>query len=110
MTGELNRRVTIKTWTTIQDAGGGSTATESASYSLWAKVENRTGRAVNPNGQLTWDYDYKITVRYEASREIKSNMTVLYDSKKLKIESVSFDEEGRTKFQVLRCSAVDNDV
>ena len=49
-------------------------------------------------------------MRYEASREIKSNMTVLYDGKKLKIESVSFDEEGRVKFQVLRCSAIDNDV
>lgn len=106
MIGELNRRVTIKSWTTTQDAGGGSTAVESGSYSLWAKVEDRSGAKNNGQGQTVWNYDYRITVRYETSRVILSNMTVDYDGKRLAINEVSFDSEGSKRFVVLRCTTI----
>ena len=110
MTAELNRRITIKSYTTTQDAGGGSTSTESASYSMWAKVEDRTGQWIDGQGQLLWKYDYKITVRHELSRIIKSNMIVQYDGKKLLINSVAPNSEGIRKYDILRCSAIDNNV
>ena len=107
--GELNRKVTIKSWTATQDAGGGSTAVQASSYSMWANVQDRDGIQIT-QGQAVWKYDYKVKVRYEASRKIGSNYTIDYDSKRLKINSVSFKTEGQRKYAILRCEALDQTV
>ena len=110
MIGKLNRRVTIKTLTSDQDAGGGLSAVDGVSYSMWAQVEDRNGFTVTGENQKVWNYDYKITVRYERSRIKKSNQIVEYDGKSLAIGSISFENEGNMKYAILRCSATDNNV
>lgn len=110
MIGELNRRITIKTSTTIQDAGGGSSLDETDSYTMWAKVDDRNGFPVTTQEQQVWNYDYKITVRHERSRVIKSNQTISFDGKTLAINSVSFENEGKRRYTILRCSTVDENV
>ena len=110
MIGKLNRRITIKTLDTDQDEGGGISAVETDSYTMWAQVEDRNGIPVTTEGQKIWNYDYKITVRYERSRIKKSNQIVEYDGKSLAIGSISFENEGNRKYAILRCSATDNNV
>lgn len=110
MIGELNRRVTVKSWTTAQDSGGGLSAVQLRSYSIWAKVEARSGQPFTSEEQQVWNYDYKITFRYERSRIVGSNFTVDYDSKRLRINSISFSEEGNRKYCLCRCSTIDSSV
>ena len=107
MIGQLNRRVTLKSYGSTQDEAGGLVPVTTASYSLWAKVEDRNGREFTNQQQEQWTYDYKVTFRYEKSRIVKSNMTIDYDGKRLKINSLSFSNEGNRKYCVARCSASD---
>lgn len=102
--GELNRVITIKSWTSSKDAGGGVSAAEAGSYSIRAKVEDRNGIQVTGQNQMQWNYDYKITFRYEVSRPVTSNQTIVYDSKSLTIKSISYQNEGNRKFVIARCS------
>lgn len=104
MIGKLNRRITIKTCGKIKDAGGGLTPIETGSYSIWAKVEDRFGTIVTGQNQVQWNYDYKITFRYEVSRPVTSDQTISYDNKKLAINSISFENEGNRKYVITRCS------
>lgn len=110
MIGKLNRRITIKTSTNEQDEGGGLVAIETDSYEMWAQVEERSGIATIGFEQQVWNYDYRITVRYEKTRIIKSNQTIEFDGKTLSINSVSFQDEGKRRYTILRCSTTDNNV
>lgn len=110
MIGTLNRRITINTSTYLQDAGGGISADEIGDYDMWAKVEERNGFPVTGQQQQVWNYDYRITVRYERTRIIKSNQTIAFDGKTLAVNSVSFQSEGKRNYAILRCSTTDNNV
>ncbi len=108
--GQFNRRPLFENWTYMQDAGGGSLKVLIQSFYQWAKFENRSGYTVNQFAQDQWQYDAKVTVRYNA--DILSNTTLVYDSNRYKINSVSIVTEGSRRFQVLKCSfsgAVQND-
>lgn len=107
MIGQLNRRVTIKSWISSQDDSGGLISTQGTSYDIWARVEDRSGRTYLSQQQEQWSYDYKITFRYEVSRPVTSNMTIDYDSKRLVIRSLSFESEGGRRFCIARCSAIE---
>lgn len=102
--GQLNRRITIKPWTVTKDAGAGGTAVAGTTYTVWAKVEDRSGVPVTTQNQQQWNYDYKITFRYEISRPVTSNETIVYDGKTLTINSISFENEGNRKYIIARCS------
>ena len=104
MIGQLNRRITIKSWTSSQDDAGGIISTETKSYTIWAKVESRNGMLFTGEQQRQWSYDYKITFRYDKCRVVSSNDTIDYDGKRLSINSISFQDEGNKKYCVARCS------
>ena len=107
MIGQLNRRVTLKSWGNTQDEAGGVIASVVAFYPIWAKVEDRNGRLYQGEQQREWSYDYKVTFRYERSRVVNSGMTIDYDSKRLAIKSLSYENEGTRKYCIARCSATD---
>lgn len=110
MTGQLNRRITIKSWPHEVDEAGGVSGVVGVSYSIWAKVEARSGAMFTSEQQALWNYDYKVTFRYETSRIVKSNYTIDYDNKRMRINYVSFLEEGRKKFCVARCTTTDDNI
>lgn len=110
MIGEMNRRITFKTWDSSKDEGGGAIAVLSAMWTIWAKVEARSGHPYTGQQQQVWDYDYKITNRYEKSRVVPSNATIEYDGKRLSINSISFENEGNRKYAVLRCRTTDQNI
>lgn len=107
MIGQMNSKIILKSWGSVTDEGGGSTAVLTNSYSLWAKVEDRSGTTLTSQAQPQWSYDYKITFRYEKSRIVNSNQTIDYDGKRLAINSLSYQDEGNRKYVVARCSTTD---
>lgn len=107
MIGELNRRITFRSWGSVQDEGGGPIAIIVNTYTIWAKVEARSGQMFSGQQQALWTYDYKVTFRYEKSRIVASNFTIDYDGKRLTINSLSFINEGNRKYAVARCSTTD---
>ncbi len=110
MIGELNSRITIKTWGSDQDEIGAPVKVLAASYNMWAKVESRSGHLYVGQEQPLWNYDYKITFRYERSRPVASNSTIDYDNKRLAINSVSFENEGKRFWTVVRCATTDETI
>ena len=103
MIGKLNRRVTLKAWSSSQDEAGGVIPLVTSSYPIWANVEDRTGHMMQGEQRREWSYDYKVTFRYEKSRVAISAMTIDYDSKRLTINSVSYQNEGTRKYCIARC-------
>lgn len=106
----LNRRVTLKSWTHDLDLGGGVSAVQVLSYLIWAKVEARNGIPFISEEQQVWNYDYKVIFRYETSRLVRSNFTIDYDGKRLRINSLSFESEGQRKWCECRCTTIDASV
>jgi SPP1 family predicted phage head-tail adaptor len=105
---KLNRRVTVQVTGATRNDQGGLVADVVDSWDKWAHVENRSGSNSSPLQQQVWDYDYKITMRFEKSRPTQSNYEIIYGTKRLKINSVSIDSEAFQFFEVLRCSTIDN--
>lgn len=107
MIGEMRNHITIKQYTSTQDAAGGSQSVLANTYSVWAKVENRNGSTQTTNAQTQWNYDYKITIRYDKLKNIKQNDQAEYDGKTLLINSLQIQDEGKKSLLVLRCSTLD---
>lgn len=110
MIGEMNRRITFRSWGSDQDEGGGAIPLLLTTYTIWAKVEARNGQMFSGKQQTLWTYDYKITFRYEKSRLVASNFTIDYDGKRLAINSLSFINEGNRKYAIARCSTTDANI
>lgn len=108
MLEQFNRRILVKDYATgAINEYGSVVSTEVTSWLMWAKVEQRSGSAMLAHGQQVWTYDTKITVRYQASRKIQSNMSVIYEGAKYKINNVAVEKEGYKERIVLRCSKTD---
>lgn len=103
-TGQLDRIITVERWTATQDAGGGNTRSLSSQWNLWAMVENGSASNTNTQEQRAWEYDVKITVQYDSLRPVLSNDTVMYESVRYEIKSVTTDTQGKKDWQVLRCN------
>lgn len=107
--GKLNSKVSINIWGLNGgiDAYGATEPTILDTYEKWANVQDKRGSSTQNNDQQQWNYDYKITMRYEKSRPTKSNYTLVYDNNKLQINSVQIIEEGSKRFEVLKCSVTE---
>jgi SPP1 family predicted phage head-tail adaptor len=105
---KLNRRITVRAWGFTQDIIGGIVKAETGAWTMWAQVDERSGGSFRDHNQMIWDYDYKVTVRYENSRVIGSNNTLDYGDYLLKINNTSIKNEGFHKYLEMRCSTVDD--
>lgn len=102
-------RVTIERYTFAQDPTGGLVPSLEISYTKWAQVENRSGSFGVDRMQRDWNYDYKITLRYEPSRVEKSGDMVVYEGKRFQVRELVIEGEGMKKFVILRCSYNEGD-
>ncbi len=108
MLTNLNRRVTvIIPGRTVSDQGGNENATPIDTWEKWAHIDNRTGSNAFTNQQQTWQYDYKVIMRFERTRPTQSNYEIQYDGYRMKVESVSIDSEGYKGYEICRCSKID---
>ncbi len=100
--GKLNRLVTFEVWENSQDSQGSAIQTVSETFNQRASVRDRSGGQTSNEGQQQWDYDTVITVRF--ARELKSNMTLVYESFRYTINSISTNNEGHKRWYIIRCS------
>lgn len=104
MVGKLNQIITVNTLSNTVDVGGGVSRSVASSFDLWAYVENKTGQANFIEGQRQAEYDYKITCRWYAAKEVTTAKTITYGSKTLKVQSVQIKDEGKQKWQIIKCT------
>ncbi len=102
MIGKLNRVVTFEVWENSQDTQGSAIQTVSETFTQRASVKDRSGGQLTNEGQQQWDYNTEITVRF--ARELKSNMTLIYENFRYTINSISTNSEGHKRWNIIRCS------
>lgn len=107
MIGEMRNRITVKSFTYVKDAGGGTSPVLSSTFTIWAKVEDRTGSAQIIENKPVWNYDYKITIRFNKLRPVEQGSIVEIGTKKMKIQSLQNKQEGKNFYLILRCSTID---
>lgn len=106
----MNRRILVLECKGVRNDQGGLDNTIVQSWEKWAMIEDRTGSNNVTQNQTQWQYDYKITMRYYPSIPTKSNYYIVYEGVAMKIENISINNEGFKKFEVARCSKVDENI
>lgn len=102
----LNRRVTIKTYTTSADAYGQPVQTVIDYSDRWADVKNASGNVYNSGGN-EWVYDIDVRLRYSAAKPVLVSNLLRYGGKDYKILNVGYDDQGYKFFEILKCKAVE---
>jgi SPP1 family predicted phage head-tail adaptor len=97
--GKLNRRVTIKSLGTTQDALGEIVQTWSDLATVWASITDLTGKEFIAAGSTQNSVTTKIGIRYLST--VKSTMRVYYGTDIYNIEAVLGQDK---KSLVLMCS------
>ena len=98
--GKLDRRVTIQSQTTTQDAAGQPTNVWTDVWACWAGIQVVIGKEVYDAGGYISEVTHTVTIRYP-SVAITSAMRVLYKNKKFTIKTVSDFDEGRKQLNLL---------
>lgn len=98
MIGQMRSRIIIRRWGYIQRLSGGIVEVLTDAWTVWAKVENGGGRMLTDNQQATWQIDFKITFRYEDSRQVYTNDTIDFDGNRYVIKSADILYEGNRRF------------
>lgn len=107
---KLNRRVTVRRYTSVKNDFGGLTSVQTASWNKWAQVEQRNATELATLQQQVWEYDQRFILRYEVERPTKSNDLLEYEGRLYVINSVSINSEGFKAFEVIRCQRIDTNI
>jgi head-tail adaptor len=99
--GELNTRITIRSFSAAQDDNGDVVLTEADNWQKSAKIEQNNGDLLIASGMMNFNESYKITLRYEQSRPTKANYKIEYKDKVLKIYNVRTIDEGKAVWEVI---------
>lgn len=107
---KLNRRVTIKRYTTASNEFGGLEPVMSSYWSKWASVDDRQGIQFDSYQQAMWSYDSIIVMRYETERPTRSNDVIEYEGWNHKINSLSLKHEGGKFWEIIKVVKLDEQV
>jgi SPP1 family predicted phage head-tail adaptor len=78
---KLNRRITIRRYSTVKNDFGGLVSVQTGSWSKWAQVNERFGTSSSTLQQQVWEYDQRFIIRFEKDRPTKSNDLIEYEEK-----------------------------
>ena len=107
---KLNRRVTIKRYSTASNEFGGLEPVMSSYWSKWASIDDRQGLQLDQYQQAMWTYDSVIVMRYEPERATRSNDVIEYEGWNHKINSLSLKHEGGKFWEVIKVVKLDEQV
>jgi SPP1 family predicted phage head-tail adaptor len=107
---KLNRRITVRRYTTAKNDFGGLVSVQTGSWSKWAQANERFGTSSNTLQQQVWQYDQRFITRFEVERPTKSNDLIEYEGRLYRVESVGIDSEGFKAFEIIRCIRIDTNI
>ena len=94
--GQLDRRITIQTFTTSTDAFGQKVKSFSTLTNVWAKVEVKVGKEGEEADAIAATAIVDFFIRYRS--DINEQMRIIYENETYKIESI-INDDSRKAFQ-----------
>ena len=94
--GQLDRRITIKTFTTSTDTFGQINKSFSTLASVWAKVVERSGSEKEVSDQIVAVKKVDFFIRHRS--DVNEQMRIEYDGKTYTIEAI-INSDSRDSFQ-----------
>lgn len=107
---KLNRRITIRRYSTVKNDFGGLVSVQTGSWSKWAQANERFGTSSSTLQQQVWEYDQRFIIRFEKDRPTKSNDLIEYEGRLFRVNSVGIDSEGFKAFEIIRCVRIDTNI
>lgn len=102
--GEMQRRITIRSVTRVDDEYGGHTEQAVDVATVWAKVEPLEGNEQLRAMQAGMTRPHRFTIRYRTG--ITGATEVLYDSRRFNVTSVIDVDAGHREIAILADEAV----
>jgi SPP1 family predicted phage head-tail adaptor len=76
--GPRNRRISIQSQSTTQDAAGGPLQAWTTAYKCWASIEIQNSQLIYSTAEFMAKAAYRITILWTSSVVITPNMRVVY--------------------------------
>lgn len=102
--GQLDRRITIKTFTTSTDGFGQINKSFSTLASVWAKVEEKSGSEKEVSDQMLAVKKVDFLIRHRS--DLNEQMRIEYNGKTYKIEAI-INADSRDSFQRIETRLTD---
>lgn len=102
--GELDRRITIQSYTTTTDAFGQKTKSFGTLANVWAKVVEKVGDEGENGDMISATKRVDFFIRYRS--DINEQMRITYNSKTYKIHAIQ-SADARQAYQMIRCEYTD---
>lgn len=102
--GQLDRRITIQTFTSSTDAFGQRNKSFSTLASVWAKVVEKSGSESEESNQIVAVKKVHFFIRHRS--DLNEQMRIVYNNKTYKIESI-INDESRDSFQRIETRLTD---
>jgi len=94
--GQLDRRITIQSFTTSTDDFGEVIQSFTTLANVWAKVEEKSGSEGEDGNQLVATRKVEFFIRYRS--DINEQMRIVYEGQTHKIEAI-LNADSRKAFQ-----------
>jgi SPP1 family predicted phage head-tail adaptor len=94
--GQLDRRITIQSFTTTTDDFGEVVKSFTTLANVWAKVEEKRGNEGEDGNQLVATKRVEFLIRYRS--DINEQMRIQYNNETYKIEAI-LNADSRKAFQ-----------
>jgi len=94
--GQLDRRITIQSFTTTTDDFGEVVKSFTTLANVWAKVEEKRGNEGEDGNQLVATKRVEFLIRYRS--DINEQMRITYNNETYKIEAI-LNADSRKAFQ-----------
>lgn len=102
--GELDRRITIQSYTTTTDAFGQKTKSFGTLASVWAKVVEKVGDEGENGDMISATKRVDFFIRYRS--DINEQMRITYNNETYKIHAIQ-SADARQAYQMIRCEYTD---
>ena len=108
ISGPFNRRISIQSQTTSQDATGQEQQTWTTAYSCWASIDIQASQLIYSTAEFISKVTHRVTIRWTSSFVVKPNMQIVYTEPTtnvthvFNIEAVLNPQQGNV-FVVLMC-------
>jgi SPP1 family predicted phage head-tail adaptor len=78
ISGPFNRRISIQSQATSQDATGQEQQTWGTVYSCWANIDVQQSQLIYSTAEFVSKVTHRITIRWTSSIVLKPNMRIVY--------------------------------